>query len=144
MPIKWDNCLSVGHNTIDAEHKLLLTTINALEMALHHPEDKEPLLFFIDQLYEFALTHFRHEEALQLKHLFPFREENARGHEYLLTDLTRIRDEVYRIAKKTTLSVTDIADLHHHTTYLAKEWLMTHLLTEDLKMKGFMGDDGDE
>ncbi len=144
MPIKWDNRFSVGHNTIDAEHKLLLTTINALEIALHHPEDKEPLLFFIDQLHEFALTHFHHEETLQLKHLFPFREENARGHEYLIVDLNRIRDDVYRIAKKATLSVTDIADLHNHTTYLAKDWLIAHLLKEDLKMKGFMGDDGDE
>lgn len=144
MPIKWDSRFSIGHNTIDAEHKLLLTTINALEIALHHPEDKEPLFFFIDQLHEFSLTHFRHEEALQLKHLFPFREDNARGHEHLIVDLNRIRDDIYRIAKKTILSVTDMAELHNHTTYLAKDWLIAHLLKEDLKMKGFMGGVDDE
>ncbi len=140
MTIKWDKRFSVNHLAIDAEHKLLLTTINALEIALRHPEDKEPLLFFIDQLHEFALSHFKHEEALQIKHQFPFVESNAKGHDYLIGELNRIRDDIRRIAKKATLSVTDMADLHNYVTYLAKDWLIAHLLKEDLKMKGFMGD----
>lgn len=140
MTIKWDSRFSVGHNAIDTEHKLLLTTINALEMALRHPEDKEPLLFFMEQLVEFGTAHFRHEEALQLKHLFPFREENAAGHEILENELLKIYDDVKQICKKPTLSVQDIALLHKHISYIAKDWLMIHLLKEDLKMKGFMGD----
>lgn len=143
MTIKWDSRLSVGHKTIDAEHKLLLTIINALEFALRHPEDKTPLLFFIDQLHEAAIAHFNNEEMLQIKYLFPFREENAQGHEHLINELNRIRDDIYAITKKSTLAVTDIATLHTHVTYLAKGWLMDHVLKEDLKMKGFMGD-GDE
>lgn len=139
MTIKWDARFSVGHNAIDTEHKLLLTIINALEMALRHPEDKEPLVFFIDQLHEAAANHFRHEEALQLKHLYPFREENAIGHDILEKELTHIRDDLHRICKKTTLSVADIAELHKHISYIAKDWLMVHLLKDDMKMKGFMG-----
>lgn len=140
MTIKWDKRFSVNHLAIDAEHKLLLTTINALETTLRHPEDKEPLLFFMDQLHEFALAHFKHEEQLQLKHQFPFIEDNANGHDHLIVDLNRIRDDIHRIANKATLSVTDIADLHNYAAYLAKDWLITHLLKEDLKMKGFMGE----
>ncbi|MDD5229020.1 MAG: hemerythrin family protein [Methylococcales bacterium] len=143
MTIKWDNRFSVDHIAIDAEHKLLLTTINAIGVALRHPEDKATLVFFFDQLHEFALSHFKHEERLQLKHKFPFIENNAKGHDHLISDLNRIRDDVHRITKNTTLSVTDITDLHNHTAYLAKDWLLEHLLQEDLKMKGFMGD-GDE
>ena len=141
MTIKWDARFSVGHSTIDAEHKLLLTIVNALEMALRHPEDKVPLLFFIDQLQEVSQAHFRHEEAMQLKCQYPFREDNARGHEILTAELNRIRDDIHTITKKATLSVTDISDLHKHTTYLAKGWLMEHVVKEDLKMKGFMDDD---
>lgn len=138
MTIKWDARFSVGHSTIDTEHKLLLTTINALEMALRHPEDKEPLMFFMNQLYDFATEHFRNEEALQLKCLYPFREENALGHEILGAELTKIRDDVQNICKKMTLSAEDIATLHKHISYIAKDWLMVHLLKEDSKMKGFM------
>jgi hemerythrin len=140
MTIKWDNRFSVDHLTIDAEHKLLLTTINAIEVALRHPEDAEPLLFFIDQLHEFALSHFKHEEQLQLKHKYPFIDDNAKGHDCLIVDLDRIRTDIHRIAKKATLSVTDIADLHNYAGYLAKDWLIAHVFKEDLKMKGFMGD----
>lgn len=139
MTIKWDSRFSVGHNAIDIEHRLLLTLINALEMALHHPEDTEALLFFIDELYEVAVAHFRHEEVLQLKHLYPFREENAIGHDVLEKELTLIREDLHRICKKPTLSVADMADLHKHISYIAKDWLMVHLLKDDMKMKGFMG-----
>lgn len=141
MTIKWDARFSVGHSTIDTEHKLLLTTINALEMALRHPEDKEPLLFFMEQLHDFAMAHFRNEEALQLRLLYPFREENAAGHEVLEAELTKIRDDVRKICKKAILSTEDMATLHKHISYIAKDWLMVHLLKEDSKMKGFMGDE---
>lgn len=139
MTIKWDNRFSVNHLAIDAEHKLLLTTINAIEVALRHPEDKEPLLFFVDQLHEFALAHFKHEEKLQIKHKYPFIEENAKGHDNLMVELDSIRADIHRIAKKATLSVTDMTDLHRHAAYLAKDWLIAHVFKEDLKMKGFMG-----
>ena len=141
MTIKWDSRFSVENSIIDAEHKLLLTTINALEMALRHPEDKDPLLFFIEQLYAFSREHFRHEEALQLNHLFPFREDNATGHEILEKQLSIISDDVKKICQKPTLSAEDIPLLHKHISYIAKDWLMTHLLKEDIKMKGFMGDE---
>ena len=141
MTIKWDARFSVGHSAIDTEHKLLLTTINALEMALRHPEDKEPLLFFMEQLHDFAVAHFHHEEALQLKFLYPFREENAAGHEVLEAELTQIRDDVRKICKKAILSTEDMATLHKHISYIAKDWLMVHLLKEDSRMKGFMGEE---
>lgn len=141
MTIKWDKRFSVNNMAIDAEHKLLLTTINGLELALRHPEDKEPLLFFIDQLYAYSLEHFRHEEALQLQNLFAFRDENKRGHDELEMEITRIRIDIHRILKKAELLAEDIDKLREHSAFFAKGWLMKHILTEDLKMKGFMGND---
>ena len=140
MTIKWDKRFNVNHLTIDAEHKLLLSTINALEIALHHPEEKDPILFFIDQLHEFSIEHFKHEEALQIKHKFPFLESNAKGHDHLSVELNRIRDDVHRLVNQESLSATDIANLQNYAAYLAKDWLIAHVLKEDLKMKGFMGD----
>ncbi len=104
-------------------------------------EDKEPLLFFIDQLYAYSLEHFRHEEALQLQNLFAFRDENKRGHDELEMEITRIRIDIHRILKKAELLAEDIDKLREHSAFFAKGWLMKHILTEDLKMKGFMGND---
>ncbi len=71
MPIKWDPRFSVDNSTIDMEHKLLLTLLNALEVVLRNPHEKDSLRFFIDQLIESAHDHFCHEEKLQLKYMFP-------------------------------------------------------------------------
>ena len=143
MTIKWDSRFNVNHPVVDAEHKLLLLAINGLEMSLRHTEDKELLLFFIDQLHEAAIMHFQHEEALQRKHLFPFREENAKGHERLILELNRIRDEIYQIMQHAVLSETQIQSLHNHVSYISKDWLLIHILKEDIKMKGFMGHEGE-
>jgi hemerythrin-like metal-binding protein len=140
MTIKWDERFRVGNSIIDTEHKLLLTIINALEMSLRHSDDKEPILFFMEQLHEFSVEHFRLEEAMQVKCQFPFRENNARGHQILEDQLTTIRDDVRRICENTPLSDEDKKLLHRHISYIAKDWLVTHLLKEDIKMKGFMGD----
>lgn len=140
MTIKWDKRFSVGHLAIDAEHKLLLTTINAIEIALRHPEDKKPILFFIDQLHDFGTSHFRHEEKLQIKHQYPFIEDNAKGHENLIVELNRIRDDIHHILKSDTLSAEDISKMYGYVAYLAKDWLIAHVLKENFKMKGFMGD----
>lgn len=140
MAVKWDSRFSVGIDIIDAEHKLLLATINAIEVALRHPENMEPLLFFIDQLYTFSIEHFRREEAMQLKHLFLFREENAKGHAFLIHKLDAIRNDVRAISEKAELSNEDMSLLHGHISYLAKDWLITHLLKEDSKMKGWLNE----
>ena len=110
-------------------------------MALHLPDPRESLVFFIDELHGFATTHFQNEERLQLKHKFPFRDKHAKGHHHLTDSLNQIRAEVHRIVKKTALSATDIDELHNHTTYLANDWLLAHLIKEDLKMTGFMDEE---
>jgi len=48
MPIKWDSKLSVGNSDIDTEHKLIIAHMNAQELALRHPAEKDYLKFFID------------------------------------------------------------------------------------------------
>jgi len=81
MPIKWDSKLSVGNSDIDTEHKLIIAHINALELTLRHPDEKDYLRFFIDQLFEFTTEHFYHEEQLQLQLKFRFThyEENKKA-----------------------------------------------------------------
>ena len=111
MPIKWDSKLSVGNSDIDTEHKLIIAHINALELVLRHPVEKDYLKFFIDQLLEFTTEHFYHEEQLQLKFRFPHYEENKKGHQALMTE---------------------------KVNGLMRKWFIDHIVKSDMKMKGFM------
>ncbi|MDP3877443.1 MAG: hemerythrin domain-containing protein [Methylobacter sp.] len=140
MPIKWDSRLSVNNHEIDMEHKLLLTILNALEIILRNPHEKESLRFFIDQLMESAKEHFDHEEHLQIKCLFPFYEENKKGHEALTAELKEIRNEIYRYIDDANTSQEDADNMSEKINHVLRDWLIDHIMKSDIKMKGFMND----
>ncbi|MFU8790006.1 MAG: bacteriohemerythrin [Methylobacter sp.] len=140
MPIKWDSRFSVNNHTIDVEHKLLLTLLNALEVTLRNPHEKESLRFFIDELTESAKEHFAHEEKLQIKHLFPFYEENKHGHDALTVELNGIKAEVYSYIEDVNTSQEDADNMSKKINHVLRDWLIDHILKSDMKMKGLMND----
>lgn len=140
MPIKWDSRFSVDNVIIDMEHKLLLSLLNTLEVVLRNPHEKDSLRFFIDQLYESARDHFHHEEKLQLKYMFPYYEENKKGHEALIVELEVIRNEIYNFIEKTDTSQDEADTMSKEINHVLRDWLVEHILKSDIKMKGFMND----
>jgi len=140
MPIKWDSRFSVDNATIDLEHKLLLTLLNALEVVLRNPHEKDSLRFFVDQLYDSAIDHFHHEEKLQLKYMFPYYEENKAGHEALIVELDVIRNEIYNFIEMTITSQDEADRMSKKINHVLRDWLVEHILKSDMKMKGFMND----
>jgi hemerythrin-like metal-binding protein len=138
MPIKWDSRLSVGNAYIDIEHKLIISQINALEAVLHHPDEKETLKFFTDQLYDFAEEHFLHEEKLQLKFMFPYYEENKKGHQCLMDELEVVKNIVYRFVEKADSTQEEAEETCEKVNHLIRNWFVDHIIKSDMKMKGFM------
>ncbi|HEY8094658.1 MAG TPA: hemerythrin family protein [Methylobacter sp.] len=142
MPIKWDSRLSVGNINIDIEHKLIISLINALEAVLRHPDEKDPLRFFIDQLYEFAGDHFAHEEKLQIKYMFPYFEENKKGHQCLMAELDVIKNIIYGFVEKPLTTQQEANDTSAKVNHLMRNWFVEHIVKSDMKMKGFMDNVG--
>lgn len=140
MPIKWDSRFSVDNAIIDMEHKLLLTMLNALEVVLRNPHEKDSARFFVDQLYEVAKDHFQHEEKLQIKYLFPYYEENKQGHEALIVELDDIKNEIYNFIGKTDTTQDEAEQMSEKINHVLRDWLIEHILKSDMKMKGFMRD----
>lgn len=138
MPIKWDPRLSVGNIYIDIEHKLIISLINALEAVLRHPDEKDSLRFFIDQLYESAEDHFDHEEKLQLRFMFPFYEENKNGHQRLMAELDVIKKSIYRFVENANATAEEAKEISVKVNGLMRNWFVDHIVKSDMKMKGFM------
>jgi hemerythrin len=138
MPIKWDSKLSVGNSYIDTEHKLIIAHINALELVLRHPVEKDYLKFFIDQLLEFTTEHFYHEEQLQLKFRFPHYEENKKGHQALMTELEVIKTIIYCFIEKSDSTQEEAKEITKKVNGLMRKWFIDHIVKSDMKMKGFM------
>jgi hemerythrin len=142
MPIKWDSRLSVGNAYIDIEHKLIISLINALEAVLRHPDEKDSLKFFIDELYEFAGDHFAHEEKLQIKYMFPHFEENKKGHQGLMAELGVIKSIIYAFVEKKITTQQEAKETSAKVSHLMRNWFVDHIIKSDMKMKGFMDNAG--
>ena len=138
MPIKWDSKLSVGNSDIDTEHKLIIAHINALELVLRHPVEKDYLKFFIDQLLEFTTEHFYHEEQLQLKFRFPHYEENKKGHQALMTEFEVIKTIINCFIEKADSTQEEAKEMTKKVNGLMRKWFIDHIVKSDMKMKGFM------
>jgi hemerythrin len=138
MPIKWDTRLTVGNINIDMEHRLLLANLNALEVVVRHPDEKEALKFFFDQFYESARDHFAHEEKIQLQCMYPFYEENKEGHEHLMEVLEVIKIDLYRFVESPSSTAEEIEAMSEKIGSITRDWFVDHIVKSDLKMKGFM------
>ena len=127
MPlIKWRDSYSVGVEEIDEEHKMLVEIINELFTIVRDKGNVKDSAICIDKLIEYTVKHFADEEAMMEKADFPLINEHKAIHGNLLNTVTifkrRIEDEEEMATQEFYIFLRD--------------WLLTHILEEDMKYKG--------
>jgi hemerythrin len=130
VPIQWRKQMSVGNLIIDLDHRYLLSLINQVEYALRHPEETQNLKMALDQLTEYAREHFAREEKLQLRIQFRGYMPHKMAHQSLLERLDRITGEILQESDPERLGARK-----EEITGLLRDWLLDHVLKEDMKMK---------
>ena len=81
--MEWDERLSVGVASIDEQHKHLLDMINYLYDALQDGHGQEAMVKTFNDLVDYTVTHFKHEEELMAASDFPGTAVHHGEHEYL-------------------------------------------------------------
>lgn len=130
MPVQWRKQMSVGNLILDLDHRYLLSLINLVEYALRHPEETDNLHMAVKQLSGYAREHFAREEKLQLRIQFRHYMNHKMAHQGLLERLDGIAQRI--------LDETDAETLRRQSgeiTQLLRDWLLQHVLKEDMKMK---------
>ena len=69
--IEWEDKHSVGVSIIDEEHKKLFDIINKVIVAKQHNDNQNELLEILNEMVEFANTHFKTEETYMIKFKYP-------------------------------------------------------------------------
>ncbi|MBC8555744.1 MAG: hemerythrin family protein [Candidatus Brocadiales bacterium] len=69
--IEWEDNHSVGVSIIDEEHKKLFDIINKVIVAKQHNDNQNELLEILNEMVEFANTHFKTEETYMIKFKYP-------------------------------------------------------------------------
>jgi len=133
MAIIWRKHMSVHNDLIDHDHHFMVNFINTIELVLQNPNEKEMLLEVFDQLYEYAVNHFRREESLQRKIEYPQSIQHKNSHSSLLKQLKSLYKEIDE-----TNSPEGISEKALEITAFLRSWLLNHVFNEDMLLRPYL------
>jgi hemerythrin-like metal-binding protein len=123
--IKWDDVYKTGNYVIDYQHKRLVRAINDVAEVSKNSELKQSLLHFvIDELFNYTKYHFSTEEALMKRMNYSQVDEHKVLHAEFVEKLKVIKDEFE----------TKNREIDHELLSFLKDWLMGHILEEDVQI----------
>lgn len=133
MTILWRNELSVGDPMIDADHKQLISIINAAEDVINESGSRRDLERVLKRLDAYTKEHFVHEEQLQKRIGYPAHEDHVAEHRKLIETLDDIRARVGRAkdAYSYERALEGVAGM-------LQDWLMRHVMQHDMRMRPYI------
>lgn len=123
--IVWSDKYNTGNFVIDYQHQRLVRLINDLDEVLRHEELRPSLLkVILDEVANYTLYHFQTEEEIMEKVNYSAREEHVRIHKSFIQKLDLFVADYKKGA----------TDIDRDFCLYLKNWLMTHIATEDPKI----------
>lgn len=119
MPIVWNASLDTGIDVIDAQHRRIVTYVNALEQA-RLAGDAARVGDVLEQLVDYTQSHFGFEEALMQEAGYKFLRPHQKVHELFIR---RVGEFTMRAAKG-----EDVAEALQR---VLSNWLLNHIASED-------------
>ncbi len=123
----WSDSLKTGIDSIDIQHKKLLSFVNELHSAMRNREAGKVISRILKDLVEYTDYHFKNEEKAFEKFSYP----DSRSHKQSHADLTKqIHDLLQKQeAGDLALSVTTLSFLI--------DWVTNHIMKEDMNYVPF-------
>ena len=129
MPlIQWNNELSVGINSIDEQHKILVNMINALNEAMISGQTKQILAEILSGLTAYTINHFGYEEDLFAQYGYAQSQAHINEHHALVEQVKNLQNKV------------DNGDfmISVEVMVFLKDWLINHILKTDKAYAEFL------
>lgn len=124
--IEWQEALRIGHAEIDAQHRRLVETFNALHDAVYRNGGGAQEDALLDRLIALAEENFRTEEALMAAH--PAQDSafqvHREIHDALLRELRLLREGLARCG----------AHVNAKTVNFVRKWLFDHFTHTDREL----------
>ncbi|MDD2913702.1 MAG: hemerythrin family protein [Gallionella sp.] len=128
MGLVWREQLSVGNDVIDADHKHLIEIINLVAQSLE-TKNRSNLNVALGSLSQYSKAHFAREEKIASAAGYPQVPILHKSHGALLVKLDQFKQE---IGEEWTAATAE------HFAALLHDWLIDHVIKEDLLMKPFL------
>ncbi|MBP1729405.1 MAG: hemerythrin-like metal-binding protein [Deltaproteobacteria bacterium] len=121
--MEWNETLSVQVREIDAQHKKLIECVNRLHQAMLDNRGKELHKEIIDEMCDYAASHFALEEMYMQRFNYAACEEHRKEHEKFAKEAAELKARADRGGL--ILTVVMLSFL--------KDWLQNHILGTDMK-----------
>jgi len=86
---QWKEYYSVNIDSVDLQHKQLVTLINSLHKEINNGFDREEVKSLLDHFMESTQSHFENEESLMLENDYKLYHLHKREHEQLIDDVKK-------------------------------------------------------
>lgn len=125
----WSSRFETGIREVDLQHANLVRMVNSLSQLAVEGTTRKGLLHLLDELQDYAVYHFRTEEALMHRHQLDtdFIASHIKAHSALAEQIQNVRNQT---AEENSCVPAIIAKL---LPYLMK-WLLFHVLGTDMRM----------
>lgn len=132
-PVTWNDEFSVGIDSIDEQHKKLVSMIKTLYDALIEGRASEVLNEILNGLFDYADYHFSYEEKLFDKYDYPDARDHKEEHKELEHHLTQLSIK---------LETGDNFMGEVLLLQFMEDWLIKHIMTTDMKFGPFFIEKG--
>ena len=133
MTIQWREELSIDRGPIDQDHHTQIAIINSFETIEAGQKSAAKLAAVLAKLEQYGHAHFEREEKLQRMVGFPDAASHHQQHRILLHSLAGARAELAAVT-----SDEDLATFRAHMSGFLHDWLLDHIMQNDLLMKPFV------
>ena len=126
--LEWKNEYNVGIDSIDQQHRRLVSLINQLQTAVNYSTGEEFEREALDQLVDYTKTHFTYEEGLMEQNDYPDFESHRAQHKHMIQKVEAVLAE-YEKDKDTAMN--------NALNYLS-EWLINHINGTDKEYSSYL------
>lgn len=122
----WEDNFSIHNEDIDKQHQILFDLAQRAYTMGNKYISKEQIKEVLTEFFEYMKVHFRDEEQYMEQIGYPKLEEHKLLHKYIIKDM-----------KDTIINIHSVNDMKEKLSVMSKEWLLNHILQEDMEIEKF-------
>ncbi len=130
--MRWSSSLSVGFESIDSQHKVLIDLINSLFREMNSGKGKQAVSSALSKLIEYTGSHFSFEEDLFDKHNYAEKDTHKKIHRKLVAQIVDFQKQFDNGNKDISIELLEFL----------KDWLIKHIKGTDKKYSSFLQSKG--
>ncbi len=124
--IEWKDDYNIGIESIDQQHRKLVSLINQLQTAVDYSTGEEFEREALDELVDYTKTHFSYEEGLMEKYGYAELEPHKAQHRKMIAKVEAVLSEYEQNQDRAMQDALDFL----------KDWLIRHINGTDKQYSG--------